>query len=35
MEVNGMPKVVELDEEDVESFKNVVRLGVDCFVWVK
>ena len=33
--MNGMSEVVELEEEDVESFRNLGQLCVDCFVWVK
>ena len=32
IEVNGMSEVVELEEEDVESFRNLGQLCVDFFV---
>ena len=35
MKVNGTLEVVELEEEDVESCRNVGRLYTDCCVWVK
>ena len=33
--MNRMSKVVELEEENVESFRNAGRLCVNCFVWFK
>ena len=32
--MNGMSVVVELEEEDVASLRNVGRSYVDYFVWV-